>query len=58
MPSSVEKAIRDEGLELTHSVPWDEAMLELDQGEGSIFSLPEGSAICRAVDRLLDTLVT
>jgi hypothetical protein len=51
------RSIEDEGLELVHTVPWDEALLELDQGEGTIFSLPGDSPSCRAVDRLVDTLV-
>ncbi|MFA9453578.1 MAG: AAA family ATPase [Candidatus Aminicenantaceae bacterium] len=57
IPDGLEKAIQDEGLELLHIVPWDEALLELDQGEDSIFSLPEDTPSCQAVDRLLDALV-
>jgi len=57
VPDDIARAIEDEGLELLHTVPWDEGLLRLDQSEDSIFSLPDNSASCQAVDRLLDTLV-
>ncbi len=56
VPDEVARAIEDEGLELLHTVPWDEALLGLDQGEGSIFSLPEDSPAFAAVERLIERL--
>jgi CO dehydrogenase maturation factor len=56
MPDEVARAMESEGLDLLHTVPWDDSLTELDREGGSIFALEEDSPALMAVDQLIEKL--
>ncbi len=57
VPLEIRTAIGEEGLELRDSIPYDAALLELEQTEQPVFALDPGSESCRAVERLASSLM-
>lgn len=57
IPEEVQAAVREEKLDLLHSIPEDDMLLAWDQQGKPIWNIPADSAACMAVDCFMKTLI-